>query len=43
MKDKKEENPFYDDKVQKILNKLISEEVIANNFYIGCIAAACKC
>lgn len=43
MKDRKEENPFYDEKVQKILNKLISEEVIANNFYIGCIAAACKC
>lgn len=40
---KKEDNPLYDAKVQKILNKLISEEVIANNFYVGCIAAACKC
>lgn len=42
-KSKKEDNPFYDAKIQKILNKLISEEVIANNFYVGCIAAACKC
>ena len=39
----KEDNPLYDAKIQKILNKLISEEVIANSFYIGCIAAACKC
>ena len=38
-----EDNPLYNKKVQAILNKLISEEVIANQFYIGCIAAACKC
>ena len=28
--------------IQMILDKLISEEVIANNFYIGCIAAASR-
>ena len=40
---KKEDNPLFDKQIQKILNKLISEEVIANQFYIGCTAAACKC
>lgn len=39
----KTDNPLYDKKLQDILNKLISEEVIANQFYIGCIKAACKC
>lgn len=29
-------------RIQMILDKLISEEVIANNFYIGCIAAASR-
>ena len=37
-----EDNPFYDAKVQKILNKLISEEVIASQFYSACIAAVKK-
>ena len=35
----KEDDPFYDAKVQKILNKLVSEEIIASNFYLGCIMA----
>ena len=39
----REDDPLYDKEIQKILNKLISEETIANCFYIGCIAAACKC
>lgn len=39
----REDNPLYDTEIQKILNKLISEETIAHSFYIGCIAAACKC
>lgn len=34
-------NPFYDKKVQKILDKLISEEMIAYYFYTGCIVASC--
>jgi len=43
MKENESTNPFYDKKIQSILKKLISEEVIANMFYIGCIAAACRC
>jgi len=30
---KKEENPNYDPKIQKILNTLISEEILAGYFY----------
>lgn len=40
---KNEENPFYSSKVQKLLNKLISEETIAHDFYVGAAMAACKC
>lgn len=30
-------------KIQKLLNKLMSEEMIAHMFYMGCIVATCKC
>lgn len=41
MKQKHDEN--YNPKIQKALNKLISEEVIAHDQYIGSIVATCKC
>lgn len=40
---KKENDEFFDAKVQKVLKKLISEETIAHDFYVGCIAATCTC
>lgn len=40
---KKENDTLYDANVQKILNKLISEETIATDFYVGCVVAACPC
>ena len=40
---KKENDSLYDEKVQKILDKLISEEAIAYDFYVGCVVAACPC
>lgn len=32
-----------DRKIQKLLNKLMSEEMLAHMFYMGCIVATCKC
>lgn len=41
MKQKNDEN--YNPKIQKALNKLISEEIIASEQYIGSIVATCTC
>ena len=41
-KTQKNDNPDYDPKIQKLVNKLISEETIAHDFYIGCIMAVDK-
>lgn len=41
MKQKNDKN--YNPKIQKALNKLISEEIIAHDQYIGSIVATCKC
>lgn len=41
MKQKNDEN--YNPKIQKALNKLISEEIIAREQYIGSIVATCTC
>ena len=41
-KTQKHDNPDYDPKIQKLVNKLISEETIAHDFYIGCIMAVDK-
>lgn len=35
----KTDNPLYDKKLQKMLDKLISEEMIASMFYAACIQA----
>mgnify|MGYP004537276137 CR=1 FL=1 len=35
----KTDNPLYDKKLQKMLDKLISEEMIASMFYVACIQA----
>ena len=29
--------------IQKVLNKIMSEEILAHMFYMGCIVATCKC
>ena len=29
--------------IQKLLNKIMSEEMLAHMFYMGCIVATCKC
>lgn len=38
----KTDNPLYDKKLQKTLDKLISEEMIASMFYTACIQAVQK-
>jgi len=41
MKHKNDKN--FNPKIQKALNKLISEEIIAHDQYVGSIVATCKC
>ena len=40
---KKEEMTTEDRQIQKVLNKILSEELVAHMFYMGCTVATCPC